>query len=327
VNNGAVRVVYDGDGNRVAKTVGGVTTRYLVDDLSPTRYSQVVEEVVDGAVERTYTYGEGLISQRLRRNGGWQRSFYGHDAHGSVRFLTDANGAVTDTYAYDAFGVLTSVTGTTPNHYLFNGQQYDADLGVYFKRARYYSQDRGRFLTVDPLAGRPDDSLSLHRYLFGHADPVNRIDPWGTAAEYAFISRTMQNAYRAALICIRNATITMMKEAATELVVAELTLYVAREIGGARYAGRTGRTKSMRFTEHLRTSRFANGMEAIGHFTVEVPDFGDTPEGRSKTKRLIRAIEQIVIDKFGGTTQLSNRRNEIDLKKNPNYREVFCKGK
>jgi hypothetical protein len=29
-------MVYDGDGNRVAKTVGGVTTQYLVDELNPT---------------------------------------------------------------------------------------------------------------------------------------------------------------------------------------------------------------------------------------------------------------------------------------------------
>ena len=39
-------IAYDCDGNRVAKTVGGVTTRYLVDDLNPTGYLQVLEEVV-----------------------------------------------------------------------------------------------------------------------------------------------------------------------------------------------------------------------------------------------------------------------------------------
>jgi RHS repeat-associated protein len=185
VNGGAVRFVYDGDGNRVSKTVGGVTTQYLVDDLSPTRYSQVVEELVAGVVERTYTYGERLISQSQRRDGDWQVSFYGHDAHGNVRFLTDGNGAVTDTYSFDAFGLLTAATGTTPNNYLFNGQQFDRDLGLYFKRARYYSQDRGRFMTMDPIAGRPDEPMTLHRYMFGHADPVNRIDPCGTMAEYA----------------------------------------------------------------------------------------------------------------------------------------------
>jgi hypothetical protein len=57
-------VIYDGDGNRVAKTVGGVTTRYLVDDLDPTGYAQVVEEVVGGLVQRTYTYGLSRISRR-----------------------------------------------------------------------------------------------------------------------------------------------------------------------------------------------------------------------------------------------------------------------
>jgi YD repeat-containing protein len=31
-----VQIVYDGDGNRVAKTVNGVTTYFLVDDLNPT---------------------------------------------------------------------------------------------------------------------------------------------------------------------------------------------------------------------------------------------------------------------------------------------------
>jgi RHS repeat-associated protein len=181
-NGGAIRIVYDGDGNRVAKTVDGVTTRYLVDDLNPTGYSQVVEELVAGSVQRVYTYGNSLISQRQQRNGGWQTSFYGYDAHGNVRFLTDVNGAVTDTYAYDAFGVLTSSTGTTPNDYLFSSQQYDHDLGLYFKRARYYSQDRGRFMTMDPVPGRLDEPATLHRYLFGHADPVNRIDPCGTTA-------------------------------------------------------------------------------------------------------------------------------------------------
>jgi RHS repeat-associated protein/uncharacterized repeat protein (TIGR01451 family) len=182
VNGGATRIGYDGDGNRASKTAGGVATRYLVDDLSPSGYSQVVEELVAGTVQSTYTYGNHLISQSQQRNGSWQVSFYGHDAHGNVRFLTDGNGAVTDTYTYDAFGILTSSTSTTPNNYLFNGQQYDHDLGLYFKRARYYSQDRGRFMTMDPVAGRLDEPMTLHRYMFGHADPVNQIDPCGTTA-------------------------------------------------------------------------------------------------------------------------------------------------
>lgn len=36
VNGGAITLKVDGDGQRVSKTVGGVTTNYLVDELSPT---------------------------------------------------------------------------------------------------------------------------------------------------------------------------------------------------------------------------------------------------------------------------------------------------
>jgi RHS repeat-associated protein len=180
-NGGAVRIVYDGDGNRVAKTVGGVTTRYLIDDMNPTGYSQVVEDLVDGTVQRIYTHGKQLISQNQLQNGVWQASFYGLDGHSNVRFLTNSNGVVTDTYNYDAFGILTSSTGSTPNNYLFNAQQYDPDLGFYFKRARYYNQDRGRFMTMDPYAGRISQPTTLHKYMFAHADPVNFIDPCGMA--------------------------------------------------------------------------------------------------------------------------------------------------
>jgi hypothetical protein len=35
IQHGYVTVVYDGDGNRVAETVGGVTTNYLVDTQNP----------------------------------------------------------------------------------------------------------------------------------------------------------------------------------------------------------------------------------------------------------------------------------------------------
>jgi YD repeat-containing protein len=42
MNGGAVTLLYDGDGNRVAKTVNGVTTRYLVDELNSTGYGQSI---------------------------------------------------------------------------------------------------------------------------------------------------------------------------------------------------------------------------------------------------------------------------------------------
>jgi hypothetical protein len=40
-------------------------------------------------------------------------------------------------YDYDAFGNLIHQTGSTPNNYLFAGEQFDPDLGMHFLRARY----------------------------------------------------------------------------------------------------------------------------------------------------------------------------------------------
>ncbi|MGD0547637.1 MAG: hypothetical protein ABR991_07380, partial [Terracidiphilus sp.] len=128
----AVNLVYDADENLVAKTVNGVTTRYLIDDMNPTGLSQVMEETVNGVVQRRYTYGKQRISETQLINGSWITSNYVYDAEGNVRQLTDASGIVTDTYEYDAFGNLVNHTGTTPNVYLYRGERYDPDMGLYY---------------------------------------------------------------------------------------------------------------------------------------------------------------------------------------------------
>lgn len=179
IAHGAVSIVYDGDGNRVAETVAGVTTRYLVDDRNPSGHPQVVDELVNGLVTRTYAYGLSRVSQNQLLNGSRSSSFYGYDGHGSVRFLTNLAGAQTDSYQFDAFGNTLAATGTTPNNFLFSGEQSDAALGFYYLRARYLNPLTGRFLTMDPLPGDIKDPGSLHRYLYAGDDPVNRIDPSG----------------------------------------------------------------------------------------------------------------------------------------------------
>jgi RHS repeat-associated protein len=175
----SVTLQYDGDGNRVAKTVGGTTTRYLVDDLNPTGYAQVVEELGAGGVQRTYTYGSQRINQNQLINSVWTPSFYGYDGFGSVRTLTNAASTVTDTYDYDAWGNAINTTGSTPNVYLYLGEQYDPDLRLYYLRARYLNPLSGRFLTRNPEPGSVRDPASLHQYLYVLGNPVNAIDPTG----------------------------------------------------------------------------------------------------------------------------------------------------
>ena len=187
MNSVAVTNIYDGDGNRVAKTVGGVTTRYLVDDLSPTGYAQVVEELVSGAVQRTYAYGLQRVNQDQLMSGRWTPSFYEYDGLGSVRTLTDSTGSVTDTYDYDAWGNTVNVSGSTPNLYLYRGEQYDPDLRLYYLRARYLNPLTGRFITKDRYTGDAYWPVSLHRYLYAASNPIDFLDPSGYDTERGFL--------------------------------------------------------------------------------------------------------------------------------------------
>jgi RHS repeat-associated protein len=176
LNNVSVTYAYDGDGNRVAKTIAGVTTNYLVDTNNATGYAQTVEELQGELVTKQLSYGLSLINQRIIGGG---VSFYGLDGNSNVRLLTNTTGQVTDTYDYDAFGNLINQTGNTPNDYLYTGERRDADSGFYYMRARYLNPSSGRFLTMDAFEGAGLDPSSLHKYLYVQNNPIDLRDPSG----------------------------------------------------------------------------------------------------------------------------------------------------
>jgi len=190
LTHGSVSMVYDGDGNRVSETTGGVTTKYLIDSLNPTGYAQVLDELVSGAVTKTYTYGLQGISENQLVGSTWTPSFYGYDGHGNVRFLTSTTGVLGNTYQFDAFGMPIASAGTTANTYLYSGERFDQNIGLYHLRARYYNQGTGRFETMDPGRNRACcalhlqqedifDPRTLHKYVYAANNPVNASDPTG----------------------------------------------------------------------------------------------------------------------------------------------------
>jgi RHS repeat-associated protein len=92
-------------------------------------------------------------------------------------------------YVYDAFGMPITTTGTTPNNFLYSGEQFDSALGIYYLRARYYNPATGRFLAMDPYAGYLIQPATLHKYVYAQNDPVDGVDPTGRDAiiEVAFM--------------------------------------------------------------------------------------------------------------------------------------------
>jgi len=165
---------YDIDGLRSQKSDNNTLTNYVVDKNQA--YAQVIHETDEqNQTQVIYTHGDDLISQDRAAN----ISYYHYNGLGSTRSLTDSSGNITDTYLYNAYGTILDQTGTTENSYLYTGEQYDAALGNYYLRARYYDPSVGRFTSMDSFLGYENDPVSLHKYAYANLDPVNNIDPSG----------------------------------------------------------------------------------------------------------------------------------------------------
>src|SRR5439155_8233548 len=187
------RNVYNADGIRVAQTVNGEETRFLIDTVQPNA-QVVVEYRPSGLITASYVYGSRLLSQ----NRGGVTSFYHVDGLGSTRALTDGTGLVTARYLYDAFGRTLAQSGAVVNAYLFAGQQRDAALGLDYLRARYYDPLLRRFTAAAPLWGRVHDPRSIQAYGYGMNNPVNGTDPSGR--EFSLLQFTVTSAILGALV-------------------------------------------------------------------------------------------------------------------------------
>ncbi len=170
---GLTQYGYDSDGLRTSRSHGGTTTSFVVDKNRA--FGEVLVETTGGSTV-TYTHGHDLVAQTRPTTG---TSFYLHDGQLSTRQLADDAGAVTDDYSFDAYGRTLASAGTTPNSYLYGGEQVDRSTGFYYLRARYYDPAVGRFVSTDPQQGSAFDPPSLHRYLYANANPMNVSDPSG----------------------------------------------------------------------------------------------------------------------------------------------------
>jgi len=157
--------IYDGDGNRVSQSSGGITRNYVNDIAGG--LPVVLQDAISGGPASSYVYGLNLMEafQPLSND------FYQYDGLGSAILLTDSRGRAENAYAYDAWG--NSILPAPPtNPFRFTGQALDPSTGLYYLRARYYDSSVGRFIGKDPLGSGNSYSYALN-------NPLLFIDPTG----------------------------------------------------------------------------------------------------------------------------------------------------
>lgn len=190
---------YDAQNRLTSATVNGVTTEFTYDarnrvvqrtsgngtlNLTYSGWHLIEERNASGALEQVYVHGAG-VDDLLVKITATGPAYYHHDGLGSTVALTGENGALLESYRYDAFGAVTILSPSTldslpstafANRFLFTGREWLSEIGLYDYRNRVYSAELGRFLQTDPIRFSAGDG-NLYRYVGNN--PINRIDPLG----------------------------------------------------------------------------------------------------------------------------------------------------
>jgi RHS repeat-associated protein len=178
----SISLKYDPFGNRVIKNSSINGNRKYIIDISgelPTILMEI--RTTDYAVMKTYIYANAEVLAQHDGDYTANRYFYLHDRLGSVREIIDADGAVQNSYTYDAFGKSfdSEYVENVTNPFKFTGQWFDSEIEQYYLRARMYDPVLMRFTARDPVRGGFREPITLHKYLYCMNNPTNNIDPSG----------------------------------------------------------------------------------------------------------------------------------------------------
>ncbi|HWQ54666.1 MAG TPA: RHS repeat-associated core domain-containing protein [Bryobacteraceae bacterium] len=167
INSVTTSYAYDGEGRRVKKWTGAAATVYVYD-----------------------AFGQLAAEYSSEAPGVTGRQYITADHLGSTRLVTDANGGVAKRYDYLPFGeeLLAGIGGrTTGQGYNvsaaafypeFTSKERDAETGLDYFGARYFSGAQGRFTSPDePFADQhPENPQSWNLYQYGYNNPLTNID-------------------------------------------------------------------------------------------------------------------------------------------------------
>lgn len=180
----AVTLAYNGLGQVQTRTEGAATTRFYYNHALGGAPIVAEKDEAGGAILRYYVWiPGGRLLYLIDAADGNKVYFYHFDPVGSTLALTDANGAVTDAWAYDPYGRILARSGANPQPFTFVGawgvRQEGASGVLYQMRTRYYDAATARFLSPEPIWPQLDDPKALNPYQYAGGDPIRFADPTG----------------------------------------------------------------------------------------------------------------------------------------------------
>ena len=78
--------------------------------------------------------------------------------------MTDATGVVVEESDFLPYGTERVITDTLDNQYKFTGHERDAESGLDHTLHRKHSSNLGRWLSPDPVRGKPSNPQTWNRY-------------------------------------------------------------------------------------------------------------------------------------------------------------------
>ncbi len=174
---------YDGDGNRVRKS-NSATSGTLYWYMSP---GVVAETDLAGTLKSEYVFFDGeRVARRDGATGTGGVFYYFSDHLKTASIITDSAGTIKAESDYYPWGGELQFVNNDPNDYKFTGKKRDAETGLDYFGARYYSNGLGRWVSADwsatpipvPYADF-EDPQTLNLYGYVRSLPTTRIDADG----------------------------------------------------------------------------------------------------------------------------------------------------
>ena len=155
-----VNFQYDALGRRVARVGSSGSIVYVQADQQ-TIADYGVGDAPSSPLYR-YVYASYIDEPVVRKGAGSSGTiyYYHRNQQYSIYAITDSAGAVSERYAYTAYGqpTILAANGTTTlttsavnNRYTYTAREWDMTIGLHHFRARWMSGLTGRFLTRDPM--------------------------------------------------------------------------------------------------------------------------------------------------------------------------------